>query len=153
MTDRLLPLAGILVSCYALWVEYRKTVDPNYEAACDISEKASCSKVLMSSYGHILSQWGLVEEGSMLDVPNPILGICFYSLVLLWPYERREVVLGASIASLLFSFYLAFILYFVIGDFCIVCVSSYAINTWIFMVESMRSCYPRRSGKKEKKLS
>ena len=139
-SDKLLPLAGILVSIYALYVEHQKALNPDYEAACDISEKASCSKVLMSSYGHILSQWGLVSEGSLLDVPNPVLGIGFYGLVLLWPYQRREVVLCASIGSLLFSFYLAFILYSVLGDFCIVCVSSYAINAWIFMLELSVYC-------------
>lgn len=41
-------LAGVAVSVYALRVELKKEDDEDYEALCDISEHASCSRVLSS---------------------------------------------------------------------------------------------------------
>lgn len=137
---RIFPILGILVSLYALWVEHRKALDDTYEALCDLSEGASCTKVLMSSYGHIFSHFGLVPNGSFLDVPNPVLGLCFYSLVLLWPWNNSRLpVLVASLGSVLFSAYLGYILYAVLKDFCLVCVSSYIINAVILVVEVFNS--------------
>jgi vitamin-K-epoxide reductase (warfarin-sensitive) len=147
---RVFPILGILVSLYALWVEHRKALDDTYEALCDLSEGASCTKVLMSSYGHIFSHFGLVPNGSALDVPNPVLGLCFYSLVLLWPWNyTRLPVLVASLGSVLFSAYLGYILYAVLKDFCLVCVSSYIINVVILVVEvfSTTSVSRERSSK------
>ena len=44
-----------------------------YKAMCDFDSASlglsgSCSKVFESSYGHILSHWGLVPKGHMLDL-------------------------------------------------------------------------------------
>ena len=144
---RIFPVLGILVSLYALWVEHRKALDDTYEALCDLSEGASCTKVLMSSYGHIFSHFGFVPNGSALDVPNPVLGLCFYSLVLLWPrnYSRLPV-LVASLGSVLFSAYLGYILYAVLKDFCLVCVSSYIINFVILVVEAFYTTSVSREG-------
>jgi vitamin-K-epoxide reductase (warfarin-sensitive) len=129
------PLLGVAVALYALYVEYRSAADPDYEALCDISESIKCTKVLMSEYGHILSKWGVVGETSVFNVPNPVLGLCFYLLVLLWPFPQRWPVLLASFLSLLFSAYLAYILATVLKDFCLVCVSSYVVNTAILFTE------------------
>lgn len=144
LLPRIFPILGILISLYALWVEHRKALDDTYEAMCDLSEGASCTKVLMSSYGHIFSHFGFVKSGSLLDVPNPVLGLCFYSLVLLWPGNSRLPVLLASIGSVMFSAYLGYILYAVLKDFCLVCVSSYAINLIILIIEGLNAC--RRGG-------
>ena len=135
----LLPLLGIAVAVYALYIEHRKAEaavsGEQYEAMCDIEGLGKCSDVLTSEWGHILSKWGLVAKGSALDLPNPVLGIAFYGLVLLWPLQQRAPVLLASAGSLLFSLYLAGVLYFVLKDFCAVCVTSYLVNAAIFAVE------------------
>lgn len=129
-------LLGIFVALYALYIEYKKTLDPGYEALCD-TQSFSCTAVLMSAYGHILSKWGIVAEGSAWDVPNPILGLAFYGLVLLRkPLGLpRALVFAASLGSCLFSLYLAGVLYWVLRDFCVVCVSSYVCNFAIFAIE------------------
>lgn len=41
-------LIGILLSTYALYVEMAAEARPGYEALCDISEYAKCSRVLTS---------------------------------------------------------------------------------------------------------
>ena len=129
-------LLGVVVALYALYIEHRKSEDEGYEALCD-TESFSCTKVLMSEYGHILSQWGVVKQGSRWDVPNPILGLAFYGLVLLYkPLGLpRARVFAASLGSCLFSLYLAGVLYWVLHDFCVVCVSSYVCNFAIFCFE------------------
>jgi vitamin-K-epoxide reductase (warfarin-sensitive) len=135
MLRSIAPLLGILVAAYALYVEHKKAQDAEFHAFCDTEQMGSCSAVLTSEYSHILSHWGLAAPGSSLDLPNPVLGMCFYALVLLWPFADRRPVLLASAASLAFSGYLAYVLATVLRDFCIVCVTSYAVNALIFYLE------------------
>ena len=40
--------AGLALSIYSFYVEYKKENDSNYEALCDINERVSCSSVFMS---------------------------------------------------------------------------------------------------------
>lgn len=134
-------MVGLCVSGYALYVEYEHyRAEKNgleYVAMCDLGEHMSCTDVLTSEYGTILSKWGLVPKGSVLDVPNAALGSVYYLIALSYPLFSHEIMgrvfmLGASTFSLLFSLYLAYILKFILHDLCVVCVSSYIINTFIF---------------------
>ena len=81
LSSEFFAVLGAAVALYALYIEWRKEMDEGYEALCDTAS-FSCTKVLMSEYGHILSKWGLVAQGSRFDVPNPVLGLGFYGLVL-----------------------------------------------------------------------
>lgn len=45
-----LNLLGIVVCIYSLHVENSKAMDEDYVAMCDLSFKASCSKVVTSEY-------------------------------------------------------------------------------------------------------
>lgn len=65
---------GLLLSVYSLYVEHSKSADPTYEAMCDLSARITCSKVFTSEYGKLLSKFGLVPNGHILDVPNALLG-------------------------------------------------------------------------------
>ena len=58
-----------------VFVELKKDEDENYSASCDISSVVSCSKLLTSEYSRLMVLWGLAEKGSMLDVPNTVLGM------------------------------------------------------------------------------
>lgn len=44
--QRLLAFVGLVLSCYALYVEEQKRMDPGFVALCDIGAIFSCSKVL-----------------------------------------------------------------------------------------------------------
>lgn len=124
---------GLLVSSYAFYVESRKFADPTYEALCDLSAQMSCSKVLTSSYGHILSHWGLVPKDSPLDLANASLGSVYYAIMLFSPLFPKEFVMFLSLVSVAFSAYLGYVLKYILEDLCLVCLTSYVVNFLIFI--------------------
>ncbi|XP_076007855.1 vitamin K epoxide reductase complex subunit 1 [Genypterus blacodes] len=124
---------GFVLSIYALHVEFSKESNPSYRAMCDLGESVSCSKVFTSRWGR---GFGLVEiflgRDSALNQPNSVLGIIFYTLQmgLGLSLSKRAVLflVLASWVSVAGSLYLASILAFVLGDFCMVCISTYIVN-------------------------
>lgn len=119
-------LVGAVATGYALYVEHKlaaaKKSGDEYEALCDIRHGdvtvASCSAVFGSSYARVLSHWGLVAPGSALDVSNAALGLAFYVAALLHDRlglpHHALLLLVASLGSLAFSAYLAYVLNVVI---------------------------------------
>ncbi|RVE59581.1 hypothetical protein OJAV_G00189810 [Oryzias javanicus] len=134
---------GLVLSVYALHVELSRERDPDYRAMCDLGESVSCSKVFTSRWGR---GFGLVQyfvgTDSPLNQPNSILGIIFYTLQLgLGLSLSKKAALAlvlSSWVSLAGSVYLASILAFVLGDFCMVCVSTYVINFALFYTNLKR---------------
>uniref|UniRef100_A0A1A8D7Z4 vitamin-K-epoxide reductase (warfarin-sensitive) n=1 Tax=Nothobranchius kadleci TaxID=1051664 RepID=A0A1A8D7Z4_NOTKA len=126
-------LFGLCLSVYALHVEISRERDPDYRAMCDLGESVSCSKVFTSRWGR---GFGLVQffvdKDSPLNQPNSLLGIIFYTLQMglgLSPSRKAALALVlSSWVSMAGSLYLASILAFVLGDFCMVCVSTYIVN-------------------------
>lgn len=124
---------GLVLSVYALHVELSHERNPEYRAMCDLGESVSCSKVFSSRWGR---GFGLVQffaaKDSPLNQPNSVLGIIFYTLQLglgLSLSKRAAMFLVfSSWVSIAGSLYLASILAFVLGDFCMVCVSTYIVN-------------------------
>lgn len=70
--------AGLALSVLATVIELRHEQDPDYVAVCDLTETVSCSKVMSSEYGHMLSLMGLVPKGSPLDRSNAEFGEDFF---------------------------------------------------------------------------
>jgi len=126
---------GIALSFYALYVEYKSSLDSSYVAMCDISEKMACSKVFSSPYGRVFKYHGL----SWLDAPNALFGVLFYLMLLgfnAYSGNGRLVVntmLLLAVLSLLLSAYLGYVLYFILDDFCVVCISTYMVNIGLFI--------------------
>ncbi|GAA6214197.1 vitamin K epoxide reductase complex subunit 1-like protein 1 [Lates japonicus] len=124
---------GLVLSVYALHVELSRERNPDYRAMCDLGESVSCSKVFTSRWGR---GFGLVQffvaKDSSLNQPNSVLGIIFYtlqmSLGLSLSKKAAVFLVFSSWVSVAGSLYLASILAFVLGDFCMVCVSTYIIN-------------------------
>jgi len=120
-----------------------------YKPFCDFASWGTCSKVLMSPPGRLLrvlhiakkpGGTGIVDKiRGWLDYPNPVLGILYFALHLVYPlftlpFFRNFPVFGPYIGLLAFAisaavglmpFYLGYQLFFVLKDFCIVCVSQY----------------------------
>ncbi|XP_023723954.1 vitamin K epoxide reductase complex subunit 1 isoform X1 [Cryptotermes secundus] len=124
---------GMCLSYYAYVVETTKEHDSDYVAMCDISEHVSCSKAFMSAYG---KGFGIVRhifgEDSVLNQPNSLGGMLFYSVLIVLNFMctlwATKLMLLLAVVSNLASVYLAYILYAVLYDFCIVCVTTYGIN-------------------------
>ena len=108
---------GLLVSSYALYLEKKVKEDPNYKPLCDFSENASCSKPIKSKYG------------KLFGVPNALMGIFYYLLILfLSLLQQKFLLFYICVAGVGASLVLAYILYFKIRTFCLVCILTYIIN-------------------------
>ncbi|KAM8837220.1 vitamin K epoxide reductase complex subunit 1 [Spinachia spinachia] len=124
---------GLFLSVYALHVELSRERNPDYRAMCDLGESVSCSKVFTSRWGR---GFGLVQfflaQDSLLNQPNSVLGLVFYTLQmglgLSLSKKAAALLVLSSWVSVAGSLYLASILAFVLGDFCMVCVSTYIVN-------------------------
>lgn len=128
---------GIVASLYAINVESSAS-KPKYKAICDIGDNMSCTRVLTSKYARLAQHHFNLKEDSIFNVPNTYYGLLFYVAVLLYsqfPFTlipfREHLLLSASSFSILFSFYLAYILYAKLKDLCLVCVTTYFINIGI----------------------
>ncbi|KAK6293672.1 hypothetical protein J4Q44_G00359980 [Coregonus suidteri] len=132
-TRLFLCIFGLFLSFYALHVEISREKDPEYRAMCDLGDSVSCSKVFTSRWGR---GFGLVQffvaKDSALNQPNSLLGIIFYTLQLALGQSVSSraafLLVLSSWVSMAGSLYLAGVLAFILGDFCVVCVSTYVVN-------------------------
>ncbi len=116
----LLTILGVFLSLYALIVELRLK-NKEYTPLCDISELVSCSKAFLSPYGRLFG------------FPNPLIGIVAYLvLIYLIQTEAYRAVFLLSSLGVLFSFYLGYISYVRLRNFCIICTCIYIINLLLF---------------------
>ncbi len=119
----LLTLAGIVVSIYAYTVETNIAQSAEYKPACDISDKISCTKVMGSRYR------------KMLGISNALIGVAFYAvLFVLACFSAASFIFYLSIGAIVASIALAYITYFKIKSFCLVCTSVYVINLLLLIV-------------------
>merc|ERR1719162_2642708 len=123
-----LGLVGLWWCLAALWVEvkiehtypgfdYEKPVDPEmkaYRPFCDFAPWANCSIVLMSPSGRFLRYCGIAKAGGgegwidtvrgWIDVPNPTLGVLFFTFHLFYNVLVDIVYLFAYVSTDLFNF-------------------------------------------------
>ena len=113
----------------------------SYKAMCDFESSygsGSCSKVFESSYGHILSHWGIVPKDHFLDLSLAVTGIFLYSLLFLYPILKHKIPSPETIflticsVSVIFSMYLLYVLKFELEDFCVVCFTFHGCNFSMF---------------------
>ncbi len=137
-THLLLVTGGILVAVYALHVESMLVGVPGYQPSCDISSlQMSCSKVFNSKYARILSYWGIAPRGSILDLSLPQFALIYFVTILFLPLiirrfpRTKSVWRSLSYVVVCFNVYLAYILKYKLGEFCIVCVTNYVINAGV----------------------
>jgi len=126
----LIPL-GILGLLVSLYIVYKKSKKEHL--VCVIGKK--CDVVLSSKYN------------KTFNIPNEILGILYYSFVILLailvilgiqsfgPLTLLLILLIAGIGSFVFSAYLIYIQAAVLKAWCDYCVTSAIISTLIVIVE------------------
>ena len=88
----------------------------------------------------MLSKLGLLPKGHPLDLPNAAFGLLFYICALAhWNFSflsrsiRAFVMLIAALVAAASSAWLAYALTYVLRDVCVVCVSTYVVNTAILV--------------------
>jgi len=128
-----LGLLGIGISYYSIVVNYNKLRDPTYRALCDISESIRCSNVLTSSYSKGFGILGsFLQESSPLLQSNGVYGLFMYTAFMITCiYPSRflaKVQLIFAIVSCVVTIYLGYILFAVLEEACVVCMSSYLVN-------------------------
>ncbi|KAL2095063.1 hypothetical protein ACEWY4_009782 [Coilia grayii] len=147
-------LLGIMLSLYAFHVERENAKDSNYRALCDLSNSISCSKVFTSRWGRGFGLLGSIfGNDSAMNQPNSVYGIIFYILQLLLGMTVSAmaalILMSTSIASVMGSLYLGYILYFVLKDFCVICVTTYALNFILFVLNYKRLVYLNEAWKQQ----
>ena len=113
---------GLVASLYAFFVERKVRFDVSYKPMCDINNRISCTRAFTSPYG------------KLLGFSNTIIGILFYATVLVADFLGFEMlVFGLSFAACVGTILLAYLLYFRIKSFCLVCTSIYVINVLLLI--------------------
>ncbi|XP_060067856.1 vitamin K epoxide reductase complex subunit 1-like protein 1 [Ylistrum balloti] len=139
----LLSFVGIVLSLYAYYVETSAEKDKSFKAMCDFSESVSCSKVFTSRYGRGfgLLQY-IVGHESPLNQPNSVFGVMFYLIQIVCASSVLPLLTNIQVVTGVManfgSVYLAYILYFILDDFCVVCVSTYIVNAFILWCAVMK---------------
>ncbi|KAJ6655747.1 hypothetical protein lerEdw1_004800 [Lerista edwardsae] len=169
-------LAGIVLSLYACHLEREKGRDLGYRALCDLSERVRCSSAIASSpafaslcviflvrdtNGVEAVPWGrgfgllgsIFGKDSAINQPNSVFGLVFYVLQMLLGMTASAVaalvLMMSSIVSVIGSLYLAYILYFVLKEFCIVCVLMYLLNFILLIINYKRLVYLNEAWKRQ----
>uniref|UniRef100_A0A1A9UHE2 vitamin-K-epoxide reductase (warfarin-sensitive) n=1 Tax=Glossina austeni TaxID=7395 RepID=A0A1A9UHE2_GLOAU len=125
---------GLCLSIYATYVEVKAENNNNYKALCDLSQKVSCTAVFNTPYG---KSFGLLSHlfndiPNRWNPPNGLLGTVYYvSFIFSTFFEHKtlfKLQMTLCICSNLLTIYLAYLLYYIIRNFCVICVSIYVIN-------------------------
>lgn len=90
---------------------------------------------------------------SALNQPNSVYGIGFYAFQLLLGMTVSAmaalILMTTSILSVVGSLYLGYILYFVLKDFCFICITTYALNFILFILNYKRLVYLNEAWKQQ----
>ncbi|XP_063916155.1 vitamin K epoxide reductase complex subunit 1-like protein 1 isoform X3 [Zophobas morio] len=116
---------GILPRSGRIYIPYVKT--PFH--LCFKTDRRKIIVVRNFRYG---KGFGLVSKDSFFYKPNSLLGILFYSLAATLAQSNSPIITRLSywstVLANLMSLYFAYVLYFKLYDFCVVCVSIYMVN-------------------------
>jgi vitamin-K-epoxide reductase (warfarin-sensitive) len=124
----LLSVLGIVVSSLALREHYREAGD----SPCSINDRWDCGIVNHSPYA--------VVKGT--GIPVAVLGIAGYVLMGAMAWRRTyRLVLACAVVGLAYSLYLAHIEKDILGVWCIYCVISLGIVSFITLLAFVASFF------------
>ncbi|KAH8372707.1 hypothetical protein KR009_003234 [Drosophila setifemur] len=130
---------GLAISLYSLYVKFKLGENENYRPMCDVGDNVSCSLVFKSQYGDGfgLSTKIFGRQMPKLNPPNGAFGCAFYLMYFLSSFfEQRWLCLAQLVVcslALLLCVYLGFLLVFVFYNCCVVCLTIYIIQSWLFL--------------------
>ena len=136
----LLSLGGLADALYFTLAYYGRIRKARWvpEIFCP-REGSSCVTVVRTPYARLFG------------VPNSVLGIVYYMLILLWiglvprhliilkhvfrPFEALGLsLLGASLCTVVLGFYLIYVLRRVLYTHCLLCYAAHAVNTVLLVL-------------------
>jgi uncharacterized membrane protein len=154
-TIRVAAIAGACLSLYALYTKELMEKDPSYTPTCDVDMygfHASCSRVFNSPYSYLLSLFNLVQAGGPFDLSLSFMGLFYYlGMFLFASILPPTLILAASMPSLVLSLYLAYVMRYILMEFCLVCASMYICNLLIFIGAARSQILQIRRSSKSKK--
>ena len=113
----ILAFLGFFISIYATYVKFKHKNNKSYRAMCDFRDNISCTKALSSKYG------------KLIGMNNRIVGILFFSLILILNiFNSTKIIVYLSMLIFIVTLYLAYLSYFKLKNFCLVCTAIYIIN-------------------------
>ncbi|MEK6920496.1 MAG: vitamin K epoxide reductase family protein [Nanoarchaeota archaeon] len=113
----IISLFGFLFSLYSFYIEKKIEKNKNYKAVCDISDSISCSAAAKSDYSRLGG------------IANSIKGLFYYPVLgLLALFGHTALVFYLSLASIFMTFYLMYVSYFKLKNYCIICSGVYIVN-------------------------
>ncbi len=143
-------LLGLAATGASTYVHYQLIANPGYTSFCDISATVNCESVYQSAYG------------TVGGVPMALVGLLWFSLVLLLTWFDRPVVpvpsgkRGAAVAptpatetssylfvlstaALAVVLYMAYASFFVLKTLCVLCALAYVAVIGVFLVSGAAS--------------
>jgi uncharacterized membrane protein len=113
----IIAVLGFLFSLYSFYVEKQIEKNKNYKAVCDVSAAISCSAAAKSDYSKVGG------------IANSIKGLVYYPLfALLALFGHITIIFYLSLASIVMTFYLIYVSYFKLKNYCIICSGIYIVN-------------------------
>ncbi len=117
----ILATIGFFISLYTYWVEQKIKRDSAYKPVCDLSDRISCSKPMLSPYANIFF------------FSNALISTTYYTAVIFLAYfNMTQLLFILALGACIISAGLAYLLYFKIKSLCLLCTSLYIINLLIF---------------------
>lgn len=139
-------LLGILTCVYAVKVEEAGISETKAHGkvlksqGCDVDDEMSCSLVFSSEYSHMAKKLFKLHENSRFNWSNAHYGLVFYIGLFVFnlypftllPFHSSLFLLGTT-GSVVASLGLAYILKYILHNFCMICVGMYIINSLLFV--------------------
>ncbi len=117
----IISFVGFLFSLYLFYVEQKLEKNKNYKAVCDISDAMSCTFIAKSEYSHVGG------------IRNSIKGLLYYPLIIVLTLTGFiPLVFYLSVVSMIMTVYLAYVSYFKLKNYCVVCIGIYLVNILLF---------------------
>jgi len=119
----ILALIGLAISIYGITVERNLQQNMQYKATCDINDQVSCTRPMLSEYN------------KMLGISNIWASALYYcAMIILSFLDLQTITLVLALAGVAVSAVFAYILYFKIRSFCLICTSLYIVNIALVIV-------------------
>jgi vitamin-K-epoxide reductase (warfarin-sensitive) len=131
---------GLLLSFYAIHLEYQSTHNADFVAICDINQEISCTKALTSNYKNIFAALNLIPSDSIFNRLNCEYGVVFY-LVIFIAYQLskrfsifKTVLLLITSVGMILSVILGYIMITILKTLCLICIGTYLANLLLLFI-------------------